>query len=261
MIFYFSGTGNSLYAAKCIADFQKEKLISISKEMNLNKEVYEYNLKPDEKIIYVFPIYAWAPPKIVLDYINKLKLNNFKENYICSVATCGKNIGNAMELLNKKLKHKGLNLDSGFSVVMPNNYMVTGDVSTAEESDKIIKDSQQVLENINKIISNSQKGIFNVEKGKMPKITTFVINPLFNRFAINTKKFYVNDDCTGCKICEKVCNTKCIKVDKNPVWGENCSQCLACINYCPKKAIQFGKSTIQKGRYSNPYITLDEMSK
>lgn len=259
MIFYFSGTGNSLYVAKCIAKAQKEELISISKEMNLNKEIYEYTLKPYEKIIFVFPIYAWAPPKMVLEFINKIKLNNYNGNYISSVATCGKNIGNAMELLNKKLNRKGVNLSSGFSVVMPNNYMIAGDVYTKEENEKIINDSQPILENINKILSNSEKGIFNVEKGSMPKITTFVINPLFNS-AINTKKFYVNDDCIGCKICEKVCNNKCIKVDKTPVWGEDCSQCLACINYCPKKAIQYGKATINKGRYTNPYISLEEMS-
>ncbi|MGL6106751.1 EFR1 family ferrodoxin [Romboutsia sp.] len=260
MIFYFSGTGNSLYIAKDIATKQKEEILSISKEMNLNKDVYEYTLKDNEKIVFIFPIYAWAPPKIVLDFINKLKINNYKENYLCSIATCGENIGNAMDLLSKKLKEKELNLNSGFSLVMPNNYMIAGDVFSKEESIKIIKASDIVLEDINKIISNKEKNILKVAKGPMPQFMTSVINPCFNKFAINSKKFYVNDNCIGCKICEKVCNTKCITVDKVPSWGENCTQCLACINYCPKRAIEFGKNTYKKGRYTNPYIDIEEMN-
>lgn len=259
MVLYFSGTGNSLYAAKEIATAQEEEIISISREVNLNKEIYEYNLKDDEKIIFIFPIYAWAPPKMVLDFIGKLKFNNYKGNYISAVATCAGNIGNTMELLNDKLNEKGLDLDSGFSVFMPTNYIVLGDVFTQEKNTEIIEDSKLMLKNINNIITNLEKHRFNVEKGKMPKIRTSVINPLFNKFAIGTKKFYATDDCVGCKICEKVCNNNCIKVDKTPVWGEDCSQCLACINYCPKKAIQFGKGTVKKGRYTNPYIKLEEM--
>lgn len=259
VILYFSGTGNSLYAAKYIATAQKEEIISISEEMKLNKEVYDYNLKDDEKIIFIFPIYAWAPPKMVLDFISKLKLNNYKENYISAVATCAKNIGNTMELLNEKLNKNGLSLDSGFSVVMPTNYIIFGDVFTKEKNNEIIEASKPVLKNINKIISNLEKDKFNVEKGNMPKVLTSVINPLFNKFAIDTKKFYVTDDCIGCKICEKVCNNNCIKVDKTPVWGESCSQCLACINYCPKTAIQYGKGTVKKGRYTNSYIKSEEM--
>jgi NAD-dependent dihydropyrimidine dehydrogenase PreA subunit/flavodoxin len=259
MILYFSGTGNSLYAAKNIAASQKEEIISISREMNLNKEVYEYNLKEDEKIVFVFPIYAWAPPKMVLDFISKLKLNNYKGNYISSVATCGGNIGNTMKLLSEKLKAKGFDLDSGFSVKMPTNYIIFGDAYPEEKNNRIIEDSKHILENINKLISNLERGIFEVEKGSMPKLLTSIVNPLFNKFAIDTKKFYVTEDCIGCKICEKVCNNNCIKVDKTPEWGENCSQCLACINYCPKKAIQYGKGTEKKGRYTNPHIELHEM--
>ncbi len=40
MVFYFSGTGNSLYVAKNLSDNHGEELISISKEMKQDKDFY-----------------------------------------------------------------------------------------------------------------------------------------------------------------------------------------------------------------------------
>ncbi len=76
MIFYFSGTGNSLYVAKNLSSNQGEELIAISKEMKQDKDFYEYDLKPGEKIIFVYPIYAWAPPAPVVKFISKIKFNS-----------------------------------------------------------------------------------------------------------------------------------------------------------------------------------------
>lgn len=261
MIFYFSGTGNSLYIAKNIADNQKEKIISISKEMYLKKDIYEYELKSNENIVFVYPIYAWAPPKMVLEFIDKIKLKNYNDNYTIAVASCGENIGNSMNLLSNVLNNKGISLNSGFSIAMPNNYMVMGDVEPKDNIPKLIKEANTTLDKINNIINNKVDNVFQIEKGPMPGVMTKVINPLFNMNAINTKKFYADDNCNGCKICENICNTKTIKVSDKPIWGKECTGCFACINYCPQKSIQFGKATIKKGRYINPNIDINEMMK
>lgn len=44
MIFYFSGTGNSLDAAKSIGEYNNERLISIAKEMNKLDGEFSYTL-------------------------------------------------------------------------------------------------------------------------------------------------------------------------------------------------------------------------
>ncbi len=106
MIFYFSGTGNSLYIAKNIAEHTGEKLISIANEMNKKYDCYEYTLNHDEVIGFVYPVYAWAPPKIVLQFIEKLKFSNYHGNYIFSVTTCGDNIGNTMNVMEDNLCKK-----------------------------------------------------------------------------------------------------------------------------------------------------------
>jgi len=256
MIFYFSGTGNSLQAAKSISDYSGEALISIAERINSGEKIFEYNLKENETIGFVFPVYAWGPPGMVLDFIEKLKLNDYNNNYVFSVATCGANIGNTMKFLDKRLSDKGLKLCSAFSVVMPNNYIIIGDVDTKEVEKEKPEKAEKEIQEIIRVIDRREAGVFKLTKGFLPIITTGVINSLFNKYALSTGQFYADDKCTGCGICERVCNTKTIKVDSKPQWGDKCTQCLACINYCPVRAIQYGKGTKNKGRYKNPKVSI-----
>lgn len=259
MIFYFSGTGNSKYVADNLGEVQKEKLISISKEVSLGKTTYEYELKEDEKIIFVYPIYAWAPPAMVMDFIKNIKFINYKDNYISTVAVCGENIGNAIKLVDKALGEKGMKLSSGFSVTTPNNYIIMGDVDSKEAEKRKLEKLEVSLKEINQVISNRKEKVFNLVKGPLPGLLTAVVNPFFNKGAIKLKNFQVDDNCIGCRICEKVCNGGCIQVQKTPIWKGSCTQCLACIHYCPVKAIQYGKSTKKKGRYTNPKVNAKDM--
>lgn len=258
MIFYFSGTGNSLHAAKRIGELIKDdKLVSIAEytKMTTTKtKPHNFTLEKDEKVGIVFPVYAWGPPKPVLDFIDNLVLDINEGNYIYSVATCGKNVGNTMKLLKKHLVNNGLKLDSGFSVVMPNNYILAGDVDSKQVQTNILAESEKSFQDFSSRIRNREQDVFIVEKGALPFILTGVIHPAFVNAPYRSKPFYATDNCNKCGICVKVCNCGNIELKEKPIWGNNCTQCLACIHYCPKVAIQYGKATINKGRYTNPYV-------
>lgn len=258
VIFYFSGTGNSLYVAKEIAKEQNTTLVSIAKVINENKH-FEFELKDDEVIGLVFPVYAWGPPNMVKEFIEKVKLKNYNANYVFAVSTCGENIGNTMEILEKSLKNISLTLDSAFSIEMPNNYIIIGDIYTDEKAQTLLMESEKKINDINRNIKNREKGILNVVKGPIPGVLSTLANPMFNRYGIDSKKFFASDKCIECGICRKVCNCQNISLNPRPVWGNKCAQCLACIHYCPKQAIQYGKSSHKKGRYVNPNVTVNEM--
>lgn len=253
MIFYFTGTGNSYHAAKRIAELNGDCMISISGEMK-KSGCLEYQLAEGEMIGFVYPVYAWAPPKMVLDFIKRLQFDNFKGNYIFSIATCGDNVGNTMKVLHRSLNSKGLNLNSGFSIVMPNNYILLGNIDSKKVEDEKLSKAEERLKEISSILKSRKKGVFDLKKGPSPFLMTGVINPLFSKYSMNTKRFYATNTCTSCGLCEKVCTTGNISVDKKPSWGKDCTQCLACIHLCPAKAIQYGKVTLKKGRYKNPNI-------
>jgi ferredoxin len=259
MIFYFTGTGNSLYAAAKVADALGDRVVSIAKEMDEKKDHYFYEPAENEVLGFVYPVYAWAPPKMVLDFISKMEIKG--KPYVFSLATCGDEEGKTTNVLRKALAAKGLELDAAFSLVMPNNYIIGFDVDTKTHESEKLRAAEQKLTEINKIIKQRQKNEDLIIPGKLPVFKTALGNPLFNRFAMSTKKFYTDENCTGCGLCEKICPVHTITVSGKPEWGKKCTQCLGCIHRCPVHAIQYGKGTAAKGRYLHPELARLEGNK
>lgn len=250
MIFCFSGTGNSQHAARVIATALGETLLPIAHELDKPAPDLYYPLREGETVGIVFPIHAWGPPRLVLDFISRLKVDGHP--YIFSVSTCGDEEGNATKLLQKALVRRGLTLASAFCLKMPNNYIAGFDVDPQELATTKISQAENQLMLINAVIAERKTGVFDLCPGSLPGLKSHLINPLFNRFAMSTRPFFANDDCTSCGLCERICPVHTIKVDGKPQWGKACTQCLACIHHCPVRAIQYGKGTASKGRYVYP---------
>lgn len=222
MIFYFSGTGNSKWIAQETA-----------------------------KIGFVFPIYSWGPPAIVLDFVRRLQLKTDHTNYIFFICTCGDDIGLSKDIFVKALSAKGFVCNSGFSVIMPNNYILMKGFNVDPKSleEKKLNESIDRVQQINERLSDRITGLFDCKRGNFPFFKTRIIWPLFNKYQISDKAFFATDSCNGCKLCEKICPVNNIKVNKKPEWEHHCTLCLACIHKCPQTAIQYGKETQKKGRY------------
>ncbi len=252
MIFYFSGTGNSMHCAKVIAEAQNEKLVSIAKELDKKDSKFEYSLKEGELLGFAYPIYSWGPPQIVLDFIDKINVTGESKIYLFLMSTCGSEEGNASKILEKALAKKSLSITSAFSIVMPNNYVVGSNVYSKEKEEEILKQAKQKLTEINDVLTNRKREVFLMKRGRLPGLKTKLIYPMFNNFARTTSKFYANDNCTSCGLCEDICPIHTIMVNGKPSWGKDCLQCLSCINRCPERAIQYGKGTEARGRYMHP---------
>lgn len=51
--------------------------------------------------------------------------------------------------------------------------------------------------------------------------------------------YFIEDTCTGCKVCKSVCPQNCIDFTVTPavIKQENCLHCGNCLTACPKKAV------------------------
>jgi ferredoxin/flavodoxin len=254
MIFYFSATGNSKYVAEKIASVQNEKLITIA-DCNRNNQFF-FRLTDEERIGFVFPVYFFGIPTVVIDFIQQLKLENIKNQYTFAVCTCGGGSAFTLNNFGKLLKKHGLNLNYGNMVVMPDIYIILWNLLPPEEKRKIILAEAEIsIATVNTNISNNSLGIPKQAKGTVPYLMSLFSYPLY-KFGRSTKPFYTTDECTGCGLCEKICPCGIIYLRNNhPYWKEGkCTQCLACVHRCPVSSIEYGKKTIGRERYVNPKI-------
>ena len=129
MIFYFSGTGNSNYVAKRIADALDDALV------NLNDRIKASDTSPvetGERVIIVTPTYAWRIPRVVRDWLLKTELHGAKQAWF--VMTCGSEIGNADKYNRELCTEKGLSCMGTTQIVMPENYIAMFSAPQADDT-------------------------------------------------------------------------------------------------------------------------------
>ena len=129
MILYFSGTGNSNYVAKRIADALGDEIV------NLNARIKASDTSPietDERLIIVTPTYAWRIPRVVRDWLRKTELRGAKQVWF--VMTCGSEIGNAGKYNRELCAEKGLACMGTAQIVMPENYIAMFSAPQADEA-------------------------------------------------------------------------------------------------------------------------------
>lgn len=257
MIFYFTGTGNSRWVAKNLGGVFDEPLLSIAEELKQNKSELRYSLKEGEKVIFVYPVHSWGPAVMVLEFISLLKLEGYKQHPVYSVCTCGDDCGHTSDIVNKKLRSRGLKHTAAFSVQMPNNYILLPgfDIDPEKvEQEKLVNAPARLSAIVDAINHQHEGSLYHAGSAAFCK--SYLIYPLFTKFALGSNAFYATDACVSCGLCERICPTNTISMQKGckPQWSDSCVQCLACIHRCPVKAIEYGEATLKKGRYHHPEI-------
>ena len=253
-IFYFTGTGNSLYIAKKIKEsFRKTEIISIPQVIDDEKKEYD-----DEVVGIVFPTYSCNIPKIVKEFLKNV---SFKAKYKFAIATYGNNIngdGDVVGSFNNLTKSLEMPFDYINSILMVDNYLDIFEVE--KELSKV--PSKEIDKNLKKIILDIENGKKYIKKTSIiRKGFTVILKPSAKIIdnGLASKDFVINNKCESCGTCAKVCPTKNILVeDGKPLFGKKCIKCYACIHACPKNAMHL-KSEKSSKRYRNPNVSLKEI--
>lgn len=255
IIYYFTGTGNSLAAAREIAAVLEDcDLVPVTSLRNTKDDI----IPQAERVGIICPVYFSGLPLMVAGFAGRLDLSHAQ--YTFSVVTYGGSGGSsALGQLNRILKERNRGLDAGFMVKMPGNYilMYTSPAGKKREKMLAMADSQ---------IAGIAGAVSRCEKRKLPSsfLANLVHSLAYPRFASRVheddRKFTVSESCTSCGICSAICPAENIElVEGKPVWKHRCELCCGCIHLCPVEAIQAGSGTVSRQRYRNPSVSIKEL--
>lgn len=247
MVFYFTGTGNSLYVAKQIEDHP----VSIPQVMR--KENLEFTA---DRIGIVAPVYGHEVPPMVKAFLKKAV---FHTDYFYLILTYGNRHGGAAELAYQLCKECGKTVHYINVLMMIDNWLPGFDMEEQKQIDK------KIPENLAVILAH-----LDARKHKIAEVTDqdrAAHQQLLDRMGQMPSDAWqhllrITQSCIGCGICQKVCPSSCIHLeDEKAVYlPGNCQTCLACAHACPQKAISLtAPEKNPKARYRNEHISLEEI--
>ncbi len=260
-VYYFSGTGNSYYVAKSIAQRIDGKLYPIT------------SLKEDDTIeanilCFVFPVYDFKPPKIVSKIIENIA--SIRATKVVAIATYGVALSATLIHFKGSLAKNGTLLTHGYGVKAPHNAMGSIRIANEENNTRLELAEERIVKITERIVALSSDSI--------QKTSLFEDYTIIKNFSVVIKllsilifkgasslSFKVTDSCIKCHLCEKICPVDNIKWDEekdNPIFENRCTSCFACVQWCPNKAIQFGNysfTDLGVMNYNHPKVTAHEM--
>lgn len=252
MIYYFSGTGNSLWAAKQLGKELAEPTADLASAQE------KPPVCPDEVIGFVFPTYMGDLPWLCKKILLTAKLN--PEGYLFLVMTSsGGSSGRAFASMDQALCSAGCRLCAAFDLQMPGNCVV----SSAAENAARLAAAPDKLRSIAGAVKAREKNFVSAGKKAGER---FVENSYFygthslKRLTM-MKRFRVTEACTGCGVCASVCPTQNIAIQNGKaVHGDNCAACYACLHWCPVYATHLTVPGLRsRPQYRHPEVALSEL--
>lgn len=256
IIYYFTGTGNSLAVAKKIAAVLGDcELVPVA-----SLQITTGDITPRaDRVGIISPVYFAGLPLMVAGFAGRLDLS--KAKYVFSIVTFGgSGAGPALRQLDgilKKRREHGL--DAGFTVKMPGNYILMYESPKGAKRENILAMADAQIAEVAAAITRNE----------IRKLSSFFFSGILHAIAYphfashvheDDRKFSVHDNCTSCGTCAALCPAGNIElVDGKPVWKHHCELCCGCIHLCPTQAIQAGSHTAARQRYRNPFVSIDEL--
>lgn len=241
IIFYFSGTGNTLLIAKEIKKIFEENNYNVVLKDIIQSE--DERLEGDFHLGIVVPVAMQSTYKFIWEFVENLPKAKGRKIFFADTLEIFS--GGIVGPMKKILEDKGYNCIGAKEFKMSTS-MLKSEEKLKKGKIKNKKAISEVEEFVLSIIKeeNSWKRI-PIFSDKMKSILDK--DSIWKEFS--EKISIDNDKCIKCKICIKNCPVNAIKLEglNVKINHNTCISCMRCVNYCPKNAFKLnGKNIIQK---------------
>jgi ferredoxin len=264
-IYYFSGTGNTLWSARKIAGYLEGHANPSSAVEPVPVEMFNIGrlmrLPPvpveADRVIFMFPSYAYQMPLMVGRFLIRSEI---RSPYIAALVTYGSDPGGTLAEAHHILKRKNLSLSFAGRIPCVENYIPIFGPPGERAKKKRLLLQEGATEKAARAIGEGKTN----SPWKIRPFSVF-ISSLFRlglRKGIFAKAFKLGAECNGCGLCGKICPAGAITMENGkPVFSAACEQCQACLNWCPRRGISFLRLKPGTERYHHPGIRVEEMGK
>lgn len=237
----FSGTGNSWYASRRIADgFENAQVVLIPDWIEKKEEIEIPSI-----LGMVFPSYFGGPPEMVVRFIDEVLATQdlTQLEYLFVVITHGGMPLYTQSCVDRLLSEAGCVASYSTSLKMPDGYILLYKVPTEETIADIYEKADEHLKEITQDVVEGK-----IKITKRIPFTRFYTRHIMERNLNRSGKkvagnLVATDECTSCGICVAGCPDRSISLDTDgkpqfPAW---CQACLGCYHRCPTHAISLKK--------------------
>lgn len=244
VLYYFSGTGNTMWVANKIKENFKSYGIDISL-INMESEK-PINIKCYDFMIIGSVVYSGLEPKIVNDFLKKLPDTKKRIKTIVYSTQASKS-SSAILSMAKKLTQKGYDIVIQSAIRMPNDrYFILGKKSSLEEEKEILGRSSEKIKELTKLFIENKRLKECNSKIKMS------FGRIYGKFLRNSlpklsKNITASKECIKCGLCLRNCPKSNITFENGrAVFHSKCMLCLRCIYVCPINAIRYKGKRIEQ---------------
>ena len=247
MVIYFTGTGNSRFLAKLVAEQLNDEIVCAGE--HIQKGSYP-QFSSQAPYVFVAPTYAWRMPRVFETWIRACRFAGSRKAYY--ILSCGSGIGGAGRYAKELSDAMGFVHMGTAAIQMPENYIAVFSAPDAGKVPGILERARGRAKDVAACI-RAQEPLAETPVTMLGRLCSGFLNEGCYRFSMRAEKFYATDACISCGKCAQECVLNNITLkDGKPVWGNHCTHCMACICKCPVEAIEYGKHSKGLRRYVCP---------